>query len=1200
MDMNRIEDIPDYPFLRQVQKALWKTGEVHGAAVMVGAGFSRFSVPATDKTPPAPLWKDFREAMRRELYPNNEDYPRDPLVLAEEYRATLGKNALEGLIRNLVRDEERRPGELHESLIRLPWSDVLTTNWDTLLERSADSDPNLLFDVVRVPSDIACTHSPRIIKLHGSIPSHRPFIFAHEDFRTYRTRFAAFVNLARQVFLENELCLLGFSGDDPNFLEWSGWVRDQLGPDARPIRLIGALGISVSRRLFLERLNVTPIDLMPLVRDLPEEDRPRRATELFLEHLREKRPPPKTHWKISPEEKTAEDMSRPDGPLDRLAGIWARARTEHPGWLVTPHSIRIEIKRNLAKNYQTLESNLPKASEPTRASVLHEAVWRCETAFLPLPEFLENAISDMVTTDDDGSLSLRKRCLLRTSIVRAARRRRDWKAFDERIKLLERLGGSSAEAEALYESCLRALDELDYEFIETHVEDITGQDPVWLLRRAALTAELGDSDAAAKLIYEAHREIRQKRTQDRYSLWLLSREAWAFWLMRNLRFPAEEPLLDERPDWPVDYKNAKTDPWDELWFYDYEIGETDRRHRNVGINKQFLFDAGTYSFNINLLGETVVYPCDDLVVLAERVGIPLRFGSRDFLGYRLARAVQIPDDRNPIINLWVSTCIMTRINDKNLIDSFFGRTAVACLPLEVVLEIAKKLRGVIVFGKNKLAIRNNETRTQRLDRNDWINRLAMAIEILSRLSVRFQGDESIELFRFGASLAHDPNIKDFTIFENLGNLLRRSLQALEPERRGEAALDILNLPLPSEKEISYPEDTWLDVSDLLETATGFQAFKNTPKRSERIEFLIKEAADISNKTSRQYAIFRLLVLFGNDLLSESEAEAFGNAIWRHKGSDGFPVDANLVPHAYLELPSPDSDIARETFDVSIVKKLAEGSFDEKSLRAIFRASHPNRQGHKPYRLNRKDAISILDHALDWRQPPESFPSIFLRTPEESVNFGELIGNALASTVLPSIPPSSMGKDRTRKFLDRVSDRSLPELLIALPALVRIDKTITDEAVKAVQKGLISRRSYIVNAALRAVSWFEEFARNENFPVPEALVAETVSICLTRREPGLLSALHCTSKLAKSKNVSEPELNKLLHALELLLEETNYENQRDESRRSDIGVIRKAAVTLAATLKDTGVKEPVLDRWIAEAESDPMPEVRYALSDPTNN
>ena len=50
--------LPDYPALRQVQNALWKIGEVHGAAVMVGAGFSQFADRAAETTPLAPLWPD--------------------------------------------------------------------------------------------------------------------------------------------------------------------------------------------------------------------------------------------------------------------------------------------------------------------------------------------------------------------------------------------------------------------------------------------------------------------------------------------------------------------------------------------------------------------------------------------------------------------------------------------------------------------------------------------------------------------------------------------------------------------------------------------------------------------------------------------------------------------------------------------------------------------------------------------------------------------------------------------------------------------------------------------------------------------------------------------------------------------------------------------------------------------------------------
>ena len=75
------ESLPDYPALRQAQNALWRIGEVHGAAVMIGAGFSQFADRTADTTPLAPLWSDFQEAMLHELYPEGGG-PSDPLALA--------------------------------------------------------------------------------------------------------------------------------------------------------------------------------------------------------------------------------------------------------------------------------------------------------------------------------------------------------------------------------------------------------------------------------------------------------------------------------------------------------------------------------------------------------------------------------------------------------------------------------------------------------------------------------------------------------------------------------------------------------------------------------------------------------------------------------------------------------------------------------------------------------------------------------------------------------------------------------------------------------------------------------------------------------------------------------------------------------------------------------------------------------------
>ena len=148
-----------------------------------------------------------------------------------------------------------------------PWTDVLTTNWDTLLERAAENSVDYSYEVVRTEADLTYAKSPRIVKLHGTIGDPGPLIFAEEDYRTYPAKYAAFVNFARQVFIENELCLVGFSGDDPNFLQWAGWVRDHLGGSARRIYLVGNLRLERATRRYLEAHNIAPIDLAPLVKD---------------------------------------------------------------------------------------------------------------------------------------------------------------------------------------------------------------------------------------------------------------------------------------------------------------------------------------------------------------------------------------------------------------------------------------------------------------------------------------------------------------------------------------------------------------------------------------------------------------------------------------------------------------------------------------------------------------------------------------------------------------------------------------------------------------------------------------------------------------------------------------------------------------------------------------------------------------------
>ncbi|MEM9274937.1 MAG: SIR2 family protein [Cyanobacteria bacterium P01_F01_bin.143] len=229
---------------------------------MVGSGFSCNADKISPTSPDFPLWGTLTEKMKKDLPSDGIPKNLDALMLASAYEQIFGRQKLEEFLIKSIPDKQHKPGRLHELLLSLPWSDVFTTNYDTLLERTFIFDRK--YDVIYNPSDIPGRIKPRIIKLHGSFDSYRPFIFTQEDYESYPKKFAPFVNTVQQSIMENAFCLIGFSGDDRNFLKWIEWVRTNLNEYSPPIYLCGLLNISDYQRKILETRKVTTINLSPL------------------------------------------------------------------------------------------------------------------------------------------------------------------------------------------------------------------------------------------------------------------------------------------------------------------------------------------------------------------------------------------------------------------------------------------------------------------------------------------------------------------------------------------------------------------------------------------------------------------------------------------------------------------------------------------------------------------------------------------------------------------------------------------------------------------------------------------------------------------------------------------------------------------------------------------------------------------------
>lgn len=249
------------PYLNEIAERLWSSH----AAVMVGAGFSKNAKPNCPSQKGFPDWNQLGDIFYEKIHGNSPERDKrylNVLKLADEVQAALGRPRLDQLLRSSIPDEDYEPSPLHVKLLKLPWTDIFTTNYDTLLERACVNIESQRFDIVINKEDLVYSEKPRIIKLHGSFPSQRPFIITEDDYRRYPKDFAPFVNTVQQSLLENTLCLIGFSGDDPNFLQWIGWIRDNLGKDNSPkIFLIGIFNLSDPQIKLLEQRNVVPVDM---------------------------------------------------------------------------------------------------------------------------------------------------------------------------------------------------------------------------------------------------------------------------------------------------------------------------------------------------------------------------------------------------------------------------------------------------------------------------------------------------------------------------------------------------------------------------------------------------------------------------------------------------------------------------------------------------------------------------------------------------------------------------------------------------------------------------------------------------------------------------------------------------------------------------------------------------------------------------
>lgn len=908
------------PHLNEIAERLWSSH----AAIMVGAGFSRNATPIDDSCKKFPNWNDLGELFYEKARGTKIDGEKflNPLKLADEVLASFDRPTLHKLLIDSIPDDEYEPSDLHVKLLNLPWVDVLTTNYDTLLERAAKFVEEYSYQTVVNIEELVYSKSSRIIKLHGSFPDTKPFIITEEDYRRYPVDFAPFVNTVQQALLENTLCLIGFSGDDPNFLRWIGWIRDNLGEDNSPnIYMIGVLNLTKAQELLLAKYKIVPIDMSELS-DVGSHDYYKGIEKFFDFCASKKGESDRLDWP-SDDKYSSPDLNDKNitekYQAEKVASYWREQRLVYPGWVVVPEDRRKELLRG-TRYWDTYLTKISEYSSILRLEFVFEYFWRIEKCLCPIfdnqveaitsaldifiPFFKEGAklpkkIQEEMESNEICMSELKeKNVFLLLTLMRYYREEgklEDWESCKELTDTL--ISREEDVARFVYERALFSLFEFDLDGLNSILArwDVKETMPFWLSKKAGLIAELGNLDEAIKMLEQSLSIIRVKQNlrpvTTNYSL--VSQEAYVLVLLKYVKDGKawQEHNFEKRPEFSERWnklKQYKCDPWNELKLLEQPLKVEPRSNLEVSINNEFDIGRTTRTMHLGASNEDALNAFR-ILKFFEDIGIPYRIPGGSFAKESIEGAFKRVSEYVPY---WVMAT-MLRMGSTKSVQHIFNRASLDSMSQSEVESLANSyisLFNRFVFKKGGTEFHQETTLKQIMP------------ELLSRLICKSSFRVKKELFDLLKTIYLSEEKHDFL---EVKELTRRLIRSISESDLLEWLPVLLGFPILDDENIRVR----MDFSNPF-MFTG-HINENFLKRNEsfclsedKFSELVGYVANEKNG-KREWCVRILMELFRLGLLTKEQVISFSFALWSDVDEFGFPDRTEYYKFAFCEELAPD-------------------------------------------------------------------------------------------------------------------------------------------------------------------------------------------------------------------------------------------------------------------------------------------------------
>ncbi len=1192
-------DVPGQvnPYLDEITDRLWS----NNAAVMVGAGFSRNAKSVGSTSAPFPSWQELGDIFYKKLHRRSPDKKArylSLLKLAEQVQATFGRPTLDELLRHTIPDLRYEPSLLHSQLLSLPWKDVFTTNYDTLLERACASVTLKHYEVVAKKEDLLYANEPRIVKLHGSFPS-PPFVITEEDYRRYPSDHSPFINTVRQSLLENTLCLIGFSGDDPNFLQWIGWIRDHVGKETAPkIYLVGMFdALSEADRKLLDGRGIVAVDLSAFSTN------PEIALSEFLNYLKRRKTRAADWPTVSA---NAQSWATEDNPkkYPDIAAEWRRQRGEYPGWVVMPEDRRrflwLHTERWLLLLSQISQADRVGLETPLDLDLAFELAWRLERCLFPLIGELPTFLEKVATKYSDATLPLpEKASWTRASVFEAIANIRLWllrhyreEGLDEKWQAVRHavesdFGRLLPEHKARFrlEEALQALFRFDPAEAKRLLVNWQSNDnlPFWEAKRAALMAELGEVAAAHSILEKSLSAIRKQLNLNPVikDYTLVSQESVIMLLLSAVKrsMTVTEPesensnLLDELSERWNELARYKCDPRREIASLSAHLGHPSVSRRS---------ESTTHSFDLGFVTDTFHTGIDKEVVAAygllrmyEDIGMPYRMGNTTFVKTPVESTLTRVRPYSPH---WALVNIV-RLGDSKAADGLFDREYLAGLGgnkadsfFEIYLPALERTIAMI----NELDWSEAKT----------FESLAKTLpEVFSRLC--YKGSPACRERLVGA-LGAIYGSKRRHVFAEVDRFTDRLFDSMSVEERARAVPSLIDFPVPD--RLGEIEKAKFVNPVLLVNLPISMRGEAIPVTEGRVNELLDRLGHAAQDPA--WTVTLLVWLYERGKLNERQSERLGSVLWDGVEAPGVPDVAGYYSFACITLPHP-KEIDPEPRAKEHLRSMIGEQMGDSRLDDILDELHSSAGTVK---WSKAEAVELVAEFSKWwdkhkNQMYYRMPML-LRSPAEIMK--RTIGKAVRalSEVFSRLSGDNDYEeiDSLNKFLADLSKHDIPTRVLEAATLSMVAEARKQVLGQVAAAMFDNDHDVVVDALLAARILARKFAEEETSGMFAPVATMLVQGIQWRHRPALAYRLRVVADLVKSQSwvFSNKALNCLLAGLEQIAEETSSGVRGND--QDDVIAIRASAASLAFALfgyyQEAGSEEPeAIKRW-RKLSSDP--------------